>query len=129
LEFSAARVVFCATLRAFPALGFGRLVAETISIPPYMESGGKFSKPPGLTKQRRATADAQTHILTKIRTFQGYSRTKPQQNPRSVRCLDQSPGNNGVSLINFMVLSASGWRPLTMAVTISGASQAKPNSL
>ena len=48
-----------------------------------------------------------------------------QQKPRSFRCSAQSVGSRGVRRINVLAVSCGGFRPLTMAVVMSGASQGR----
>ena len=48
-----------------------------------------------------------------------------QRKPRSFRCSAQSVGSRGVRRINVLAVSCGGFRPLTMAVVMSGASQGR----
>ena len=48
-----------------------------------------------------------------------------QQKPRSFRCSAQPAGSRGVRRINVWALSCGGFRPLMMAVVMSGASQGR----
>src|ERR1700730_16393024 len=48
-----------------------------------------------------------------------------QRKPRSLRCSAQSTGSLGVRRINVWAVSCGGFRPLMMAVVISGASQGR----
>jgi len=48
-----------------------------------------------------------------------------QQKPRSFRCSAQPAGSRGVRRINVLAVSCGGFRPLTMAVVMSGASQGR----
>lgn len=49
--------------------------------------------------------------------------TVSQRMPSRARCAAQSAGSFAISRINRLVLSCGGCRPLTIAVTMSGASQ------
>jgi hypothetical protein len=51
------------------------------------------------------------------------------QNPSSVRCPVQSAGSREALRINVLALSCRGWRPLTIAVVMSGASQGSRRSM
>src|ERR1700736_4337105 len=53
------------------------------------------------------------------------STIRSQQKPRSFRCSAQSVGSRGVRRINVLAVSCGGFRPLTMAVVMSGASQGR----
>src|ERR1700681_2068465 len=48
-----------------------------------------------------------------------------QQKPRSFRCSAQPAGSRGVRRINVWAVSCGGFRPLMMAVVMSGASQGR----
>jgi hypothetical protein len=48
-----------------------------------------------------------------------------QRKPRSCRCSAQPTGSRGVRRINVLAVSCGGFRPLMMAVVMSGASQGR----
>jgi hypothetical protein len=48
-----------------------------------------------------------------------------QRKPRSFRCSAQPAGSRGVRRINVLAVSCGGFRPLMMAVVMSGASQGR----
>src|SRR6202022_53684 len=53
------------------------------------------------------------------------SRICSQRKPRSFRCSAQPAGSRGVRRINVWAVSCAGFRPLMMAVVMSGASQGR----
>jgi hypothetical protein len=55
----------------------------------------------------------------------GGSTICSQQKPRSFRCSAQPAGSRGVRRINVWAVSCGGFRPLMMAVVMSGASQGR----
>ena len=51
------------------------------------------------------------------------------QNPSRVRCSVHSAGSREALRTNVLTLSCCGWRPLTIAVVMSGASQGSRRSV
>src|SRR3984893_1944485 len=117
---------FLANLRGLPVSCPKRFVAETVATRDF--GRGRYENLSGAISWLTFFAGRAADVRRCRRDWR-RELAEPticsQRKPRSFRCSAQSVGSRGVRRINVWAVSCGGFRPLMMAVVMSGASQGR----